>query len=98
SHGIRRHLVSCPSPWRLWRWFRRGLTREIASDACHQQGVKVIYYAVAGFAVVAATVLGRRFAFAWRRESARIDQLIADFDAEKAAEKAELQEESQPAR
>ena len=53
----------------------------------------MIYEAV-GVAVIAAIVLGRRFAYAWRRESARIDQLIADFDAEKA----ELNEESQPGR
>ena len=51
-------------------------------------------YAVVGFAVVAATILGHRFAGAWRRESARIDEIIAEFDAEKA----ERQTESYPSR
>jgi hypothetical protein len=40
---------------------------------------------VIGFAVVAATILARRFAAAWRRESARIDRFLAEFDAEPAA-------------
>jgi hypothetical protein len=42
-------------------------------------------YAVIGFAVVAATILARRFAAVWRRESARIDRMLAEFDAEIAA-------------
>ncbi len=42
-------------------------------------------YAVIGFALVAATILGRRFATVWRRESARIDRFLAEFDAEIAA-------------
>ena len=44
-----------------------------------------MFWLVIGFAVVAATILARRFAAAWRRESVRIDRVLAEFDAELAA-------------
>jgi hypothetical protein len=39
-------------------------------------------YLVIGFILLAATILARRIAAAWRRESARIDRLLDDFNAE----------------
>ena len=39
-------------------------------------------FATAAAAALAATLLGRKFMRAWRRESARIDKLIADHGAD----------------
>jgi hypothetical protein len=44
-----------------------------------------VVYAVVGFGLVAVSLLGYRFVKAWQRESARIEQTLAEFDAEKAA-------------
>jgi hypothetical protein len=53
-------------------------------------------YAAIGFAVAAATILARRFAAAWRRESARIDRVLAEFDAEPAARTDDANELASP--
>lgn len=41
----------------------------------------MIYVAI-GFAMLAAVTLARRFVVTWRRESARIDCLLDEFNAE----------------
>lgn len=49
-------------------------------------------YAQIGFALIAAVILARRFAVAWRRESARIDRLLEEFNAEIDARNAQIDE------
>jgi hypothetical protein len=58
-----------------------GKTHPIAPHDDAKQGDSILY-AVIGFTVLAATILARRFAAAWRRESMRIDRILAEFDAE----------------
>jgi hypothetical protein len=42
-------------------------------------------YIMIGFVLLAMMILARRFAAAWRRESARIDRLLEEFNAGVAA-------------
>jgi hypothetical protein len=53
---------------------------DIASGHIPKGGLAALR--VIGFALLAAAILVRRFAAPWRRESARIDRLLEEFNAE----------------